>query len=86
MRNFQKLKTMKIARKIRSFLLRHLDETPSAPSETASPITDLTHRITNVVRRADRTFETTGGSGRHWVIECFLPQLEAEGLTIKEIE
>lgn len=44
----------------------------------------LIRRITKVVRLADKRFKTTGGSSRHWVIECFLPLLEQEGLKIIE--
>lgn len=43
---------------------------------------DLLARITKAVRCADRKFEQVGGSSRHWVRECLLPELEAEGLAV----
>ena len=38
--------------------------------------------VTHVVRKADGTFEKVGGSSRHWVRECFLPELDEAGLMI----
>lgn len=38
---------------------------------------DLVSEITEVVRAADREFQRVGGSSRHWVRECFLPELTA---------
>lgn len=38
--------------------------------------------ITRAVRKADEQFERSGGSSRHWVIECLLPELEKEGLEV----
>jgi hypothetical protein len=43
---------------------------------------ELVAKITRAVRVADEQFEESGGSSRHWVRECFLPCLEAEGLEI----
>lgn len=42
----------------------------------------LVARITRAVREADQAFESSGGSSRHWVRECFLPCLEDEGLVL----
>ena len=39
-------------------------------------------RVTKCVREADAVFETVGGSSRHWVRDCFMPELKKEGLTI----
>jgi len=39
-------------------------------------------KLTEVVRKADEHFEKVGGSSRHWVRECFLPELEAAGLKV----
>lgn len=44
-------------------------------------------RLTQATREADRLFESgqTGGGGtRHWLRDCFLPALEAKGLTITD--
>lgn len=41
-------------------------------------------RITRAVRQADIAFEKIGGSTRHWVIDCFLPALEEEGIMCKD--
>jgi hypothetical protein len=38
--------------------------------------------VTRAVREADREFQQSGGSSRHWVRECFLPCLEEEGLAV----
>ena len=38
--------------------------------------------ITAAVRAADLAFESSGGSSRHYVRECLIPQLEAAGLVI----
>lgn len=43
---------------------------------------DLVSRVTRAVRNADQKFNNVGGSSRHWVIECFLPALEDEGLAL----
>lgn len=40
--------------------------------------------ITRAVRGADRQFEREGGSSRHWVRDCFLPELNALGLIVIE--
>lgn len=45
-------------------------------------MSNLLARITKAVRLADRKFEKVGGSSRHWVRECLLPELETEGLAI----
>lgn len=42
----------------------------------------ILREVTAVTRRADEQFEKIGGSTRHWVRDCFLPELEASGLTI----
>ncbi len=42
--------------------------------------------ITRVVRLADDAFRASGGTSRHWVIECLLPALEDEGLRIVRSE
>ena len=39
-------------------------------------------QVTEVVRAADRAFESSGGSSRHWVREQFIPRLEDAGLRI----
>lgn len=46
--------------------------------------TDLIPRLTECVRAADLAFESSGGSSRHWVRECLLPQLEAGHLAVVE--
>lgn len=46
----------------------------------------LIPRITKAVRIADERFQSLGGSSRHWVIECLIPELELEGLKIVEKE
>jgi len=38
--------------------------------------------ITAAVRAADKHFERVGGSSRHWVRDCFLPELERRGLFV----
>ncbi len=43
---------------------------------------ELIVRVTCAVRVADKGFETTGGSSRHWVRDQFLPCLEEEGLQV----
>ena len=43
---------------------------------------DLVPTITAAVRIADERFQKSGGSSRHWVIECLLPALEEHGLVI----
>jgi hypothetical protein len=35
--------------------------------------------ITAIVRAADQTFQRVGGSSRHWVRDCFLPELNRQG-------
>ena len=44
---------------------------------------DIVDRLTRAIRIADRQFETTGGTTRHYVNDCFLPALEKCGLLIK---
>lgn len=41
--------------------------------------------ITEVVRKADKAFASSGGSSRHWVRDNFLPELEAAGFEIVSI-
>lgn len=41
-------------------------------------------RLTEAVRAADRAHESAGGGTRHWIRECFLPELEVRGLQIVE--
>ena len=45
---------------------------------------ELIKKITRATRSADTIYGTTGvgGSARHWVRDCFLPELEKEGLRI----
>jgi hypothetical protein len=43
---------------------------------------DLLQDVTQVVRDADEDFKSVGGSSRHWVRDCFLPRLEAAGLSV----
>lgn len=43
---------------------------------------EMIARITKAVRAADEEFKTVGGSTRHWVRECLLSCLQAEGLRI----
>lgn len=38
--------------------------------------------LTAAVRKADRDFETAGGSSRHWIRDHFLPELEAAGFQV----
>ena len=42
--------------------------------------------ITAAVRAADRHFERVGGSSRHWIRDCFLPELERHGLVIRRAD
>jgi len=41
-----------------------------------------TKEITDAVREADDWFIKSGGSSRHWVVECFIPALLKRGLVI----
>lgn len=41
--------------------------------------------ITEVIRKADEAFASSGGSSRHWVRDNFLPELEAAGFEIVSI-
>jgi hypothetical protein len=43
---------------------------------------DAIREIANAVRAADRDFESSGGSSRHWVRDHFIPELESNGFTI----
>lgn len=43
---------------------------------------ELLKRITAAVRTADKNFERVGGSSRHWVRDCFLPELEQHDLRL----
>lgn len=38
--------------------------------------------VTEAVQAADEHFEKVGGSSRHWVRDCFLPELKERGLEI----
>jgi hypothetical protein len=44
--------------------------------------TELVNRLTEVMRKADRTFESVGGSTRHHVRDCLIPELEEAGLKV----
>lgn len=43
---------------------------------------EIMKRLTRAVRVADKRFMQTGGSTRHYVIECLVPCLEEDGLTV----
>lgn len=43
-------------------------------------------RLTKAVRAADLDFESVGGSSRHYVRECLMPALDAEGLMITDTD
>ena len=43
---------------------------------------DLTDKITEIVREADKVFKKVGGSSRHWARDCFIPILEKHGLCV----
>lgn len=43
---------------------------------------ELVSRLTEVMREADRAFENVGGSTRHHVRDCLIPELEAAGLKV----
>ena len=43
---------------------------------------NLMAEITSAVRAADERFELEGGSTRHWVRDCFVPELEMRKLEI----
>lgn len=45
----------------------------------------VVNQVTAVVREADRAFERSGGSSRHWVRDCFLPRLNESGLCVAPI-
>jgi hypothetical protein len=42
----------------------------------------LVMALTEVMREADRKFEKVGGSTRHHVRDCLIPELEAAGLAV----
>lgn len=52
---------------------------PASPLENSDAIVNT---VTRIVRDADRAFQKSGGSSRHWVRDCFLPMLNARGLRI----
>ena len=52
----------------------------SAPLECGDE--QLCRDITRAVREVDEMFKTCGGSNRHWVIECFLPAPDENGLKV----
>lgn len=66
-------------------------ESPSVNKEPA-PVTideqceddELVATVTEIVRKADQAFQSSGGSSRHWVRDCFLPTLNAEGFRVVE--
>jgi hypothetical protein len=43
---------------------------------------ELATRLTEVMRKADRAFEKVGGSTRHHVRDCLIPELEEAGLKV----
>jgi hypothetical protein len=43
---------------------------------------ELFYALTRALRAADQTFEKVGGSSRHFVADCLMPALEAEGLLV----
>ena len=43
---------------------------------------DIVDRLTQAVRVADRQFEETGGTTRHYINECLLSALEKYGLEL----
>ena len=43
---------------------------------------EMIRRITKIVRQADQRFMKVGGTTRHYVIECLIPCLEENGLTV----
>lgn len=45
----------------------------------------LVQRVTPVVHDADVQHQAEGGGTRHWVRDCFLPHMQAAGLTITEV-
>ncbi len=45
-------------------------------------LSELVRRLTECMRIADRDFERVGGSTRHHVRDCLIPQLEAAGLYV----
>lgn len=42
-------------------------------------------KITEIMREADLTFQTTGGSTRHYVRDLLLPMMEQAGLKIVDV-
>lgn len=42
----------------------------------------IQQRLTEVVRAADKAFESSGGSSRHYVNECLVPELLSAGLVV----
>lgn len=51
-------------------------------AEVARDQGEIIKRLTAAMREADETFETVGGSTRHYVRDCLLPILEKHGLDI----
>ena len=43
---------------------------------------EIIRELTSAIRSADRTFETAGGSTRHYVSDCLIPELQKRGLSI----
>ena len=56
---------------------------PSEKERIETVNQDIIDRLTRAVRVADRQFEETGGTSRHYINECLLPALEKYGLLIK---
>jgi len=53
-----------------------------ADTQVVAYDTDMVRRIRSAVQDADMLFESSGGSTKHWVRECFLPALENADLKI----
>lgn len=46
---------------------------------------ELVRVLTDVMRKADRKFEKVGGSTRHHVRDCLIPELEQAGLAVVRV-
>lgn len=55
---------------------------PALSAPVTEPGRDLLSELTQVVRDADFQYRDSGGSSRHWVRDCFLPALEAAGMSV----
>jgi hypothetical protein len=49
-------------------------------------MSSIVSRVTLAMRNADVRFDKVGGSTRHYVRDCFLPELEEAGLQLVEVE